>query len=204
MTRLARIAKGLGALALLVALVGAIPWALWHFVGWPLPHHVPSASQIGRALNRQGIPAQALVDALAVVVWITWAILVVSLAIEVPAALSGRHAPHLPVAGVFQPLTGRLVAAVIVACLTLAPRPGHTAPGGAGSGGSLVGRRPVATLVVTDATLTARISPVTAAVATAATTQPPTPTAPQPVATPDTYVVQRGDTLWGIAAARAW
>jgi DNA-binding SARP family transcriptional activator len=198
-TRLARIAKGLGALVLLVALVGAIPWALWHFVGWPLPHHVPSASQIGRALNRQGIPAQALVDALAVIVWITWAILVVSLAIEVPAALSGRHAPHLPVAGVFQPLTGRLVAAVIVACLTLAPRPGHTAPGGAGSGGSLVGRRPVATLVVTDATLTAHISPVTAIVATTATTQPPTPTAPQPVATPDTYVIQRGDTLWGIA-----
>ena len=197
MTRLARIARGLGALALLAVLVGAIPWALWHFVGWPLPHHVPSASQIGRALNRQGIPDQALVDALAVVVWVTWAILVASLVVEVPAALSGRHAPHLPVAGVFQPLTGRLVAAVIVACLTLAPRPGHTAPGGAGSGGSLVGRRPVATLVVADATLTARTNPVT--VATTAVTQPPTPTAPQPVATPNTYVVQRGDTLWGIA-----
>jgi DNA-binding SARP family transcriptional activator len=196
-TRVARIVKGLGALALLVALVGAIPWALWHFVGWPLPHHVPSASQIGRALDRQGIPAQTLVGALAAVVWITWAILVVSLAIEVPAALSGRHAPHLPVAGVFQPLTGRLVAAVIVACLTLVPRPGHTAPGGA-SAGPLMGRRPVASLVLTDATLTTRADPVTGAVTTAAT-QPPTPTAPQPAATPDNYVVQRGDTLWGIA-----
>ena len=129
MTRLARIARGLGALVLLAVLVGAVPWALWHFVGWPLPHHVPSASQIGRALNRQGIPDQALVDALAMVVWITWGALVVSLAVEVPAALSGRHAPRLPVAGVFQPLTGRLVAAVIVAGLTLAPRPGHTGPG---------------------------------------------------------------------------
>jgi DNA-binding SARP family transcriptional activator len=198
-TRLARIARGLGAFVLLAVLIGAIPWALWHFVGWPLPHHVPNASQIGRALNRQGIPDQALVDALAVVVWITWGVLVVSLIVEVPAALSGRHASRLPVAGVFQPLTGRLVAAVIVACLTLAPRPGHTAPGGAGSGGSLVGRRPVPTLVVADATLTARISPVTAAVVTTATTQPPTPTAAQPVATPDTYVVQRGDTLWGVA-----
>ena len=198
MTRLARIVKGLGALVLLAVLVGAIPWALWHFVGWPLPHHVPSASQIGRSLNRQGIPAQTLVDALAVVVWLTWAILVVSLAVEVPAALSGRHAPHLPVAGVFQPLTGRLVAAVIVACLTLAPRPGHTAPAGA-SAGPLVGRRPVATLVLTDATLTARTDPVTAAAARPAATQPPAPTAPQPAATPDTYVVQRGDTLWGIA-----
>ena len=197
MTRLARIVKGLGALVLLAVLVGAIPWALWHFVGWPLPHHVPSASQIGRSLNRQGIPDQALVEALAVVVWLTWAILVVSLAVEVPAALSGRHAPHLPVAGVFQPLTGRLVAAVIVGCLTLAPRPGHTVSAGA-SAGPLVGRRPVATLVLTDATFTTLADPVTGAETTAAT-QPPAPTAPQPAATPDNYVVQRGDTLWGIA-----
>ena len=120
-------------------MVVGIPWALWHFVGWPLPHHVPTAAQVGRALNRQGIPDQALVDALAVVVWITWATLVASIAVEIPAALSGRHAPRLPVAGVFQPVTGRLVAAVIVACLSLAPRPGHTAPGGASAGPSARG-----------------------------------------------------------------
>ena len=130
MTRVMRVIKGLSALILLAALVAGIPWALWHFVGWPLPHHVPTAAQVGRALNRQGIPDQALVDALAVVVWITWAILVASIAVEIPAALSGRHAPRLPVAGIFQPVTGRLVAAVIVACLSLAPRPGHTAPAG--------------------------------------------------------------------------
>ncbi|MGH2466120.1 MAG: LysM peptidoglycan-binding domain-containing protein, partial [Candidatus Limnocylindrales bacterium] len=198
MIRLARLAKGLGALALLTVLVVGVPWALWHFVGCPLPHHVPSASQIGRALNHQGIPDQALVDALAVVVWLTWAVLVASLAVEVPAALSGRHAPRLPVAGVFQPLTGRLVAAVIVACLTLAPRPGHTGPGTAVGRGPLIGRRPVATLVVADATLTASARPVTAA-ATTPTTGPAAPPASQPAATPDTYVVQRGDTLWGIA-----
>ena len=128
---------------LLAALVGGVPWALWHFVGWPLPHHVPSATQVGRALNRQGIPAQTLIDALAVVVWLTWAALVVSLAIEVPAALSGRHPPHLPIAGIFQPVTGRLVATVIVACLALAPRPGHTSQPGTTSSG-LAHRGPAA------------------------------------------------------------
>ena len=204
MTRVVRVIKGLSALVLLAALVAGIPWALWHFVGWPLPHHVPSAAQVGRALNRQGIPDQALVDALAVVVWITWATLVASIAVEIPAALSGHHAPRLPVAGVFQPVTGRLVAAVIVACLSLAPRPGHTAPGGASAGRPLVGRRPVATLVLTDTTLTARTDPVSAAVATTAATQPPAPTPAQAATTSDNYVVQRGDTLWGIAAARAW
>jgi DNA-binding SARP family transcriptional activator len=199
MTRVIRVIKGLSALILLAALVAGIPWALWHFVGWPLPHHVPTAAQVGRALNRQGIPDQALVDALAVVVWITWATLVASIAVEIPAALSGHHAPRLPVAGIFQPVTGRLVAAVIVACLSLAPRPGHTAPAGASAGPPLVGRRPVATLVLADTTLTARTDPISAAAATTAATQPPPPTAPQPATTSDNYVVQRGDTLWGIA-----
>ena len=74
--RLYRVVGGLGALALLAALVAGIPWALWHFVGWPLPHDLPTTGQVGRALNRQVIPAQTLVDALAVVVWLTWATLV--------------------------------------------------------------------------------------------------------------------------------
>jgi len=93
MARVGRVVRGLVALGLLVALVAGIPWALWHFVGWPLPHHVPSVGQVGHALNQRGIPDQALVDALAVVVWITWVTLVASIAVEIPAALSGRHAP---------------------------------------------------------------------------------------------------------------
>ncbi len=201
MTRAGRLAKGVGALGLLAVLAGGIPWALWHFVGWPLPHHVPSAAQIGRALNHQGIPDQTLVDALAVVVWITWATLVASLAVEIPAALSGRHAPHLPIAGVFQPLTARLVATVIVACLALAPRPGHTdGPGPAGGGGPLLARRPVATLVVADATLTSTTHKIATTAPAGAVEQPPTAAASPTTSAPETtYVVQRGDTLWGIA-----
>ena len=200
MTRAGHLAKGLAALGLLTVLVAGIPWALWHFVGWPLPHHVPGASQIGRALNHQGIPDQALVDALAVVVWITWATLIASLVVEIPAALSGRHAPHLPVAGVFQPLTGRLVATVIVACLALAPRSGHSdGPGSSGHGGPLLGRRPVAALVVTEATITTSTYPIAATAPTTAADQPPPATASSTTAAPDTYIVQRGDTLWGIA-----
>ncbi|HEY1829811.1 MAG TPA: LysM peptidoglycan-binding domain-containing protein [Acidimicrobiales bacterium] len=201
MTRLVRLAQGLGALVLLFALVAGIPWALWHFVGWPLPHHVLTAAQVGRALNRQGIPDQALVDALAVVVWITWATLVASIAVEIPAALSGRHPPRLPLAGVFQPVTGRLAAAVLVACLSLAPRAVHGLPSGGDPGGLSAGtaRWPVPALVVRDAVLTSAqlpsSGPVTAGPAGARAATAPGPTA----AVPGTYVVQRGDTLWGIA-----
>jgi DNA-binding SARP family transcriptional activator len=195
--RAGRIVKGLGAFVLLVVLVGVIPWALWHFVGWPLPHHVPSTSQIGRALNHQGIPDQVLVDALAVVVWITWASLIASVAVEVPAALSGRHASRLPLAGAFQPFTGKLVAAVIVAGLALAPRPAHA--GAVGGGGSLAGLATTATLVVPNITLTADAKPVATVTEASTTVATPAPAAPEPPSVRETYVVQRGDTLWGIA-----
>ncbi len=209
MTRVARLLQGLGALCVLVALVAGVPWALVHFVGWPLPHHVPSVAEVGRALDHQGIPAQALVDALAVVVWVAWATLLASLAVEVPAALAGRHAGRLPLAGAFQPLTGRLVAAVVVACLTLAPRPAHPTPGLSVQPGGTLGPRPVPALVVRDDAFTARLttartSPAlvsTAGMGTAApaTTTGATPPSPAPVVAPRVYVVQRGDTLWGIA-----
>jgi nucleoid-associated protein YgaU len=80
--------------------------------------------------------------------------------------------------------------------LSLAPRPTHgAAPGSLGGGLSTAGgRQPVATLVLTGAT-----QPLLATSKLAATA----------LATPDaatastnlsrTYVVQRGDTLWGIA-----
>ena len=93
MTRIGRILKGLCALGLLAALAAGIPWALWHFIGWPLPHHVPSLAQLGHALDQRGIPDQALIDALAVVVWLTWAVLVASIAVEVPAASPGAAPP---------------------------------------------------------------------------------------------------------------
>jgi hypothetical protein len=128
MTKVAQLVKGLVALGMLTGLVVGVPWALCHFVGWPLPHQVPSAAQVGRALNRQGISAQTLVDALAVVVWLTWATLVASLAVEIPAALSGRHAPRLPIAGAFQPVTGRLVVPPISTTVYFGVRPVPAAP----------------------------------------------------------------------------
>ena len=196
MTRVGRILKGLCALGLLAGIAAGIPWALWHFIGWPLPHHVPSLAQLGHALDQRGIPDQALIDALAAAVWVTWAVLVASIAVEVPAALAGRRAPRLPLAGIFQPVTGRLVAAVIVAALSFAPRTTQvTALGSLGGGLSTAGgRQPVATLVLTGATqpLLATSKP--------ATTDLSTPDAATASTNSSrTYVVQRGDTLWGIA-----
>jgi len=41
-----RVLRGLIAAAVLLALVAGLPWALWHYVGWPLPNHVPTWAEV--------------------------------------------------------------------------------------------------------------------------------------------------------------
>jgi DNA-binding SARP family transcriptional activator len=151
-------------------------------------------AQLGHALGQRGIPDQALIDALAVAVWVTWAVLVASIVVEVPAALAGRQAPRFPLAGIFHPITGRLVTTVIVAVLSLAPQPSQGAtPGSLGGGLSAAsGHQPVTTLVLTGAHRPFLVTskPAERDLSTADLASP---------TSSRTYVVQRGDTLWGIA-----
>ena len=187
MTRAAQVVKGLLALVLLVALVAAVPWALWHYIGWPLPHALPSVSQVTTALGRQGIANTTLLKALACVVWVAWAILVVSVAVELDAAVRGRGARRLRIARPLQPMVGQLLAAIVVAALALAPRPGAEP-------------RPLSATVGTG-----RPTPPVAAMALAGDRAP----GPVPATSPTravagagrfaTYVVKRNDTLWAIA-----
>ena len=195
MTRIRRVLTGLGALVVLAALVGGVPWALWHFIGWPLPHTTPSLSGIGHDLSQRGIPDKGLVDALAVVVWIVWAVLAVSVIAETVATARGSRASRLPLAGLFQPVTGRLVAAVLVAVLALAPR--SAAPRPAGTGVGSAASRPVATVILTDIQLAATRAPLTSATTASTTNEQAAATTAARATRP--YVVQRGDTLWGVA-----
>ena len=48
MNTLRRIVRGLAALAALVALLIGVPWTLWHFIGWPLPHVLPTWEQVSQ------------------------------------------------------------------------------------------------------------------------------------------------------------
>jgi DNA-binding SARP family transcriptional activator len=189
MTRTIKIAKGFSAFILLAALLIAVPWALWHYVGWPLPHGLPSWSQFTTALNQHGIPDQVLLKALACVVWISWAILATSVLVEVPAAARGRAARRLAVIGPLQPLVGHLVAAILIATLAVLPRPEGNSSSRLSA--NLSYGRPrepaVALALVSDVTTAPRPPAINGVVPAVAT--------PAPV----TYVVQRGDTLWGIA-----
>ena len=195
MTRIARISRGFVALTFLAGLVGGVPWALWHYVGWPLAHRLPTWSQLTTALNTHGIPDETLLKALACVVWITWAILAASVLVELPAALHGRTARRLGIAGPIQPLVGHLVTAVIVAALAVAPRPGPTIPRPLGPTVGLGGpREPIATALIADV----QPAPAASASQAAQNGSTPTTTSDDSPAT-SIYVVQRNDTLWGIA-----
>jgi hypothetical protein len=191
--RAARLAKGVAALAVLAALVGGVPWALWHYVGWPLPHGVPSWSGLQSALTTRGIPETVLLKALACVVWLAWALLVTSVVAEVPATVRGRVPRHM--VGPFQPLVARLLTAIVVAAVALGPRgPAAMVPPLGASIGAVSGRPPAAVMV-----LARDVRPAVPARATGPPPHRAEPVTDQRGTSPRTYVVRPGDTLWGIA-----
>ena len=157
--------------------------------GGPCPTRFRAGRSFTTALEQHGIPDRVLLDSLACVVWVCWAILAASVLAEVPAAARGRAAPRLPIAGPLQPLVGHLAAAVLVAGLAAMPRPmsgsGHTPL--AAELSAVRPRQSVVTLALASDT-----TPVAAPLSNGAE-----PTAVSPTST--SYVVQRGDTLWGIA-----
>ena len=128
MNTLRRIVRGLAALAALVALLIGVPWTLWHFIGWPLPHVLPTWEQVSQALNSNGIPDELLFNSLAVVCWAAWAALTVSVVVEVPAAVAGVAARRVPLTGPMQVLARHLVAAVLLLLPPISSRPAFAAP----------------------------------------------------------------------------
>jgi DNA-binding SARP family transcriptional activator len=188
-SRTGRVVSGSGALVALVVLVVGVPLGLAMGVGWPLPHHVPTVTGLRTALTSRGIPNQTLLDALACVAWLAWASAAVSIAEEAAAAVRGRVARRIPVAGSFQPVASRLVAAVLFATLALS-RPQPAAPSPARASLAIQLRPETATL--------------TAAVVGAVPQASPSPSRPlvsppAGVSAPFTYTVVRHDTLWSIA-----
>ena len=72
----------LGAVASIVqalVVIGGVPYALIRFVGWPLPHTMPSITTMKTAWELHDFSDRLLIGGLACAVWICWALTMISL-----------------------------------------------------------------------------------------------------------------------------
>jgi hypothetical protein len=112
-----RIGAAFRALRLLVlafAIFVALPWALTHFVGWPLPRHAPNLATIQVWINHP-LTATRFWKGAAVVAWLGWAALIVYLGVQVLSQLGRIRAPRLrvgPLQGLAAAVAGASVAVV--------------------------------------------------------------------------------------------
>jgi DNA-binding SARP family transcriptional activator len=171
---------------LLLAIVLGLPVALVQFVGWPLPRTAPTTDTLSGWLTSP-LSDTVILNALAVAAWLLWAAFLPAVATEIRAARRG-----LPTAatsgGTTNPL--RIGAAALVTALTLGTvPPGIAGPPAATPGPTSLGPHTVAAQTMAAQSMAAAVSlpargPATIHVGKARYS----------------YVVERGDTLSGIAA----
>lgn len=192
---------GPAALAALVAIVIGAPALLLWLGADPLPDQVPSLDRIVEVLTSPD-DGRLLMWALSIVGWLAWAVVAVSVLLELIAQLTGRSAPRVPGLGMPQRLAAVLVAAVLAAL---------TAPGVSHAHAAYLDSPPVATAPAdpTEAASDEDGWPILTATETAdspstSTTTPlaqPSPAEPPAGATtqPLVHEVAPGDWMWHIA-----
>jgi hypothetical protein len=103
------ISQSIAAGAVLLALVIALPIGLTAARGWPLPSEVPSLESIRNAFGGASISDAALLNALACLAWMAWALVLWCVIVELTAWARGRAASAVPGAGAMQLLVRHLV-----------------------------------------------------------------------------------------------
>ena len=134
-TQVARQARRAAAFCALAVIAVVVPALMTHLCGWPLPRHLPAGAQI-RAILADPLSPGAVLCALAGAIWLTWAMLAVSVAAEILAALRGHPAPRLPVLPPAQALAAALVSALALSSAATArtAMPGSPAASAAARG----------------------------------------------------------------------
>lgn len=112
--RVRDLVAGAAAAAGLLGIVVGVPLALTAAVGWPLGRSVPSLDTVVTALRYGQIAPSTVLRLLAVVLWATWAISVISIAMEAAAVARGSVARALPGLGTLQAAAGQLVATLML------------------------------------------------------------------------------------------
>ncbi len=106
----------IGAVRLVLASAGAaglvigIPYLLVRFVGNPIPDRLPVWDEVVLSLQSRQIDDSVVVQVLALVIWVVWAQLLVSLLVEARAAMRGVKTSAIRGLGATQWLARRIVA----------------------------------------------------------------------------------------------
>jgi DNA-binding SARP family transcriptional activator len=199
---LSRLIQGLIAAVVLAALVVGLPWALVHYVGWPLPHHVPTLPEL-RGFLLSAMSATFLLDFLACACWIVWFAFTLDVLRCTVDVARGARWPDLSGAGPVHTLAGVLVGAVLLSVLGNRPAPVQNGPlsGALGSGSPVVATAPAWSNTASPSTFTVRQAVFTTSAADTTATTASTPTASPPVSV-IVRAPQNGvhDSLWRIAA----
>jgi DNA-binding SARP family transcriptional activator len=114
---LGRFIRGLLAALVLAVLVAGLPWALAHFVGWPLPDHLPTWDELQAVLLAPMTP-EFLIDVLACVLWLLWARFTFDVLAAIPDMVRAVPWPSTPRRGPLHAVAGVLVSAVVVSVLS--------------------------------------------------------------------------------------
>jgi nucleoid-associated protein YgaU/DNA-binding SARP family transcriptional activator len=192
-----RFLSRLASLSSLLAIVGllfGVPLALVVYVGWPLPHEVPTWDSVRGAFQREGVPVEVLIKVLAVVVWVAWAQLAWALVAESVALFQGRTARPARVWPGAQLMARRLVAsAALVVSSFGSVRTASAAP--------------LAPLQEVEEVADPALYTTSAPPDLGPGSHPGVQAVPSvgvadrvaPAPTEQVYEVQRGDTFWGLA-----
>lgn len=108
--RIGRVLGALVALAVLTGLLIGVPWGLWHYIGWPLPTHIPKVDEIEATLFNP-LSATLLLDILACIAWPTWLTFVIDVARCVPDVMRGIRPRST---GPIHAVAGALAAAILL------------------------------------------------------------------------------------------
>jgi DNA-binding SARP family transcriptional activator len=117
--------KALAAAVTLIALLVGTPLLLVAVAGWPLPHAVPTWDQVQATLTAPGIPDQLLIDTLACLGWLCWALLALSALVEITAMLARTPTRRLPGLTPAQAVVGALIGVLAFAPILIRPHGTH-------------------------------------------------------------------------------
>ncbi|WP_223199355.1 BTAD domain-containing putative transcriptional regulator [Solihabitans fulvus] len=199
---LGRLLRGLIAAVVLAALVVGLPWALVRYVGWPLPHHVPTWPELQGFLLAP-MSVTFLLDFLACACWIVWFFFTLDVLHCTVEVVRDARWPDLSAAGPMHSLAGVLVGAVLLSVLgnnRPAPVPSGPPSGALGTGSPVVATAHAWQHSAFPSTFTVRQAVFTTSAMDTTVTDASTPAVSPPVS-----VIVRApangvyDSLWRIA-----